>query len=574
MTRAFYRTYRPQKFSDLIGQDLIRLTLRQSVIENRIASAYLFSGPRGTGKTTTARILAKAVNCTTPLSERKKGDPCDKCSNCIMLNEGKTLDLIEIDAASHTGVDNIRSLTENIDLSPSKLAYRVFIIDEVHMLSKGAFNALLKTLEEPPEHVIFILATTEQHKVPPTIGSRCQKFSFRLLKIPEIREKLKKIAKKEEIEVDEESLSLISETAQGGMRDAESLFFQIVSLAGKKVNAEKTAEILGISGKEKELNILKKLFQGDMDFVLNEVQKSVGLGADVFLLSHNLLAHLRKIIFIKVEKNAQKILEQESSENEIAKLGEIAGVAGLMEVIDLMGKIIQAQPQIKTSSLSSLPLELAFIDWAVSRGKIKMDGKELQATVIKAEDKKTKEESVKSNEIAEMIKPIKTEKIEAKKKKKDQKEEKETSFAKATVVEVEELAGVYSHDRVSPLASAVAQSGGLATAVKKNADKIGDFNDVLQNWNKIIQSIRKVKPALSSLLKVCSPIKIEGEILIIATPYKFHKDKLNNVENKQAFCIELEKAVGLRKICIVEDKTIEIKPAKNKDVMSQIQSLL
>ena len=250
MSGTFYRTYRPQLFNELVGQDLIRLTLQQSIKDGRPAHAYLFTGPRGTGKTTTARILAKAVNCVTPLSKRKDAEPCNQCSNCGAINDNQTLDIVEIDAASYTGVDNIRQLTENVSLAPAKLKYKVFIIDEVHMLSKGAFNALLKTLEEPPGHAIFILATTEQHKVPATITSRCQRFSFYLLTIPDIIKKLKTIAKKEKLIIGEDSLQLIAEAARGGMRDAESLLAQIATLAGSKINLAETVNILGISQKE------------------------------------------------------------------------------------------------------------------------------------------------------------------------------------------------------------------------------------------------------------------------------------------------------------------------------------
>jgi len=558
MSRAFYRTYRPQKFSDLFGQDLIRLTLSQAVIEDRVSNAYLFSGPRGTGKTTTARIMAKAINCTTALSKRKNGDPCDECENCLLLSQGKTLDLVEIDAASYTGVDNIRQLTENIDLSPAKLKFRVFIIDEVHMLSKGAFNALLKTLEEPPAHAVFILATTEQHKVPATVGSRCQKFSFHLLQIPEIKAKLKKIAEIEKIKIGEDSLALISETAQGGMRDAESLFFQIVSLCGKKIDLKSVEEILGVSGREKELQMLKKIGQGEIGEVLEEVEEAVTAGADVFLLSHNLLSHLRRILFLKSDKEAKKTLEKEISTDQVAELIKISAGLNLRQVISLMGKIMASQPLIKNSSLPSLPLAIAFSEWI-------LENKDSFQEITFSEQKNNfepkieiplkKEKEVQSSTIPEVIMPEKIKKaVKSKKNKSDS--------VKDSPVEPIELSETVEK----------------AENVEKKAvpADLKQFNigEVIANWNEIIFKVRDLKPALFSLLKVCSPLRIEENTLVVATPYKFHKDKLNDQENKKVFCRELSKVTGLTKVCVIEDKTIEIKKSDKVDVMMQVQALL
>lgn len=549
MSRAFYRTYRPKKFLDLSGQDLIRLTLSQAILDDRIASSYLFSGPRGTGKTTTARIFAKAINCLTPQSKREKGDPCEKCQNCLLFDQGKTLDLVEVDAASYTGVDSIRQITENIELLPANLKFRVFIIDEVHMLSKGAFNALLKTLEEPPSHAVFILATTEKHKVPPTIASRCQKFSFRLLQIPEIQAKLKKIAELEKIKIEDESLALISESAEGGMRDAESLFFQIVSLCGREIARKQVEEILGISGKEKELEILEKIKEGDFAKTLKIIEEIHNSGSDMFLLSHNLLLHLRRILFLKSDPEAKKFLKNEISQSQIEKLLEISEGISLRQLIGLMGKIMTAQPLIKSSSLPLLPLSIAFSEWILENCEQKAS-----PSIVSLKTERKEEE--KKNEIKKEVKsetiPLK---IETEKKNKKVKLKKKNTEKKETILPKDE------------------QTESLATELPESQTRF-DISDVTSNWNEIILKVRDQKPALFSLLQVCSPLRIEGDTLVVATPYKFHKDKLNDNENRQVFCLELSRITGLSKVCVVEDKSIEIKKPDKKDLISQVQSLL
>ena len=221
---ALYLKYRPQDFSSLVGQEFIKTTLKAAVDQDKTVGAYLFTGGRGTGKTSTARIFAKAINCENP----KSGDPCGKCSICKEFAENALIDIVEIDAASHTGVDNIREIIEKAQFQPTRTKYKIYIIDEVHMLSKGAFNALLKILEEPPEHIKFILATTEIHKIPETILSRCQRYDFRNFSDEDISSRLSYIAEQEKVKIDQESLQYITKNAEGGMRNAISLFEQLI----------------------------------------------------------------------------------------------------------------------------------------------------------------------------------------------------------------------------------------------------------------------------------------------------------------------------------------------------------
>src|SRR5690606_25068891 len=236
MTQALYRKWRPARFDEVIGQEHVTRTLRNAIASGRSGHAYLFCGPRGTGKTTTARLLAKAVNC---LHDDEAERPCNQCTNCVAIGQGRFLDLIEIDAASNTGVDDIRDLRDKINFSPSEGRFKVYIIDEVHMLSTAAFNALLKTLEEPPPHAKFVLATTEEHKVPATIKSRCQQFNFRLLTLDEILERLRWLAAQEQLEVEPQALELIARQGAGSIRDAESLLDQLVAAPGDAITLER-----------------------------------------------------------------------------------------------------------------------------------------------------------------------------------------------------------------------------------------------------------------------------------------------------------------------------------------------
>ena len=556
MSGTFYRTYRPQKFSELVGQELIRRTLAHAVIDERIAHAYLFTGPRGTGKTTTARILAKAINCLTPLSKRSGGEPCNLCNNCISLNENKTLDLIEIDAASYTGVDNIRQLTENIDLSPANLRYRVFIIDEVHMLSKGAFNALLKTLEEPPAHTVFILATTEQHKVPLTIASRCQRFSFRLLSLPEILKKLKTIAKKEKIEIDDESLDAIGETASGGMRDAESLFAQVATLFGKKIRFNETREILGIAGKDDEIKLLELLIKRELSAAVELLDKLGSEGFDAFLLSHRLLQNLRKILLLKVNPRGAKIIGNEISEKQVEKLGKLAKAISSADLLSLMAKIVQAQPVIKSTSLPHLPLELVVAEWRIeNNGKLKMPacrrGRE-NGKYEKQNDELNHESRLPAGEAGIMNHNGNDLDKESKNEKPSVNVKEENTNSKT-----EKITKKSSNKKEKSINS-------TPTSLKS----------VLSKWTAVLQNVREAQPALFSLLKVCSPVRVEDETLIIATPFKFHKNKLNDGRNKAIFCQELEKVVGLKRICVVEDKSITNGKVNDEEMLEQVKDLL
>jgi len=287
---AIPRKYRPQKFSEVTGQEFITKTLKNAIKNDRFSHAYIFAGPRGVGKTTTARIVAKALNC----ENLNDGEPCNQCSNCIEITKGSHPDVIEIDAATNRGIDQIRELRESVHYAPSKGKKKVYIVDEFHMLTKEAFNALLKTLEEPPTHVVFILATTELDRIPQTILSRCQKFVFRRIPKPLLVKTLKDICEKEGVECEEEALELIAIASEGCLRDAESLLEQAIAFGNGKVKVEEISDFLGILTGKELLEILKLSFNGEKEILREKLLRLESLGYNPVFVAKQLLETVEK----------------------------------------------------------------------------------------------------------------------------------------------------------------------------------------------------------------------------------------------------------------------------------------
>jgi DNA polymerase-3 subunit gamma/tau len=296
MSQALYRKWRPARFNQVIGQEHVTHTLQNAVAAGRIGHAYLFSGPRGTGKTTTARLLAKAANC---LHEDLTERPCDECAPCQAVDQSRFLDLIEIDAASNTGVDDIRDLRDKINFSPSQGRFKVYIIDEVHMLSTAAFNALLKTLEEPPPHAMFVLATTEEHKVPLTIKSRCQQFNFRLLTTQEIIGRLNWLTEQEDLSVEKEALLMIARHGNGSLRDAESLLDQLVTVPGDTITLKRAQMVLGTASNAAINSLTNAVLAGDGAAGLEIIHQALGSGTDARQFAHQMVDNLRLLLLLQ-----------------------------------------------------------------------------------------------------------------------------------------------------------------------------------------------------------------------------------------------------------------------------------
>ncbi|GAV24107.1 DNA polymerase III, subunit gamma and tau [Carboxydothermus islandicus] len=391
MYLALYRKWRPKTFSEIVGQETIVKILKNAVATMQVAHAYLFSGPRGTGKTTTAKVLAKAVNCERPVD----GEPCNQCPSCIGINNQSLLNVFEIDAASNRGIDEIRELRESIKLVPAQGKYKVYIIDEVHMLTNEAFNALLKTLEEPPEHVIFILATTEFNKVPVTIVSRCQRFDFKRISTKTIWEHLKNIAEKEKLQYEAEALHLIAEASEGGLRDALSLMDQVL-VFNPKITVEDTLKVLGFVSWRKILELISAIRENNQVKIINEIAEVVDRGLDVKLFVQQILQYVR---YLNLLKNGIEVEELMPEIQE--KLKEEATFWEEDKLFHLWDDIARLEREIRYASFPRIWAEVGLLKVA----------RNLELKPLK---------------VANILKPVKENKEENKKESKKTSEEKTT----------------------------------------------------------------------------------------------------------------------------------------------------
>ncbi len=471
---VLYRNYRPKNFSEVIGQEHIRTTLQRAISNGTFAHAYLFTGTRGTGKTSVARIVARAVNCL----KQVNGEPCNECDLCKQFVQNNALDLVEIDAASNTGVENIREIIEHLKFSPTQSKYKVFIIDEVHMLSKGAFNALLKTLEEPPKHAIFILATTEIHKVPATIVSRTQRFDFKKIEHSKLFDHLRTVAKKERINIDDPSLELILNSAEGSVRDALSILDKLSAF--ESVNVEQAEKLLGLTNVVAAQEFLDLLTSKDSTKAINFLEKLFEAGADPIQFNKDFLDYLRKVLLLSLGGAEQFSLD----EKRLVALRRQSKDIKVNQLLFIIRLFLRANKDFIISPSAELPLEIATAEACLTQpagssspaAATPILAKELHSLPAAVVDKRT------PPHFSSAILP-------------------EETFAR------EDLSG----------------------------EKQVVYQELLDAWPELMQRIRSVASTLLTVMKNAQVKSVENNLIIISFGYKFHKDTLDAKKNKGVF---------------------------------------
>ncbi|MDO8504980.1 MAG: DNA polymerase III subunit gamma/tau [bacterium] len=510
MALALYRKYRPQTFQELIDQNHITIILEQEVLSGKVAHAYLFSGPRGTGKTSTARIFSKAINCqnSSQKSEDKRGEPCNVCEACVSITEGKALDVIEIDAASYTGVDNVReTIIETAKFAPSRLKYKIFIIDEVHMLSNSAWNALLKIMEEPPAHVIFILATTEIRKVPQTILSRCQRFDFHRVHQKEMVERLTFLAKQEKIKVVPAVLETVARLSEGCVRDAESILEQLFSLGEKEVTEDVAALVLPRTSWVLVLEFLEVISSREARRGLALVERLVSEGIDLAQFTSDLIEMTRKILLIKIAgKQSVAAGLDGPTAMQLEKFAGNMTEARILEVIDLFIKTKQAQ---KGSSIPQLPLEIAVVEECeVEKGG---DPRTLRAPIGEpAENTRPRTTSGDVDDIPRGA-PARV----------DNRPILDETNIMSTLRKGSPQAPLKTPTSVRDIVQSPRKGGG------EEKKEVISLAEIKEKWAEVLKQAQVENHSLPFLLSTSEPLTVEGDMVTIGLQYEFHRDKLN-----------------------------------------------
>lgn len=399
--KALYRTYRPSTFEEVAGQKHIVITLKNALATNKIAHAYLFCGPRGTGKTSMAKLLAKALNC-----EEGLGHQCNHCSNCLAVSDGSHPDVIEIDAASNNGVDEVRDLIEKVKYSPIKGRYKVYIIDEVHMMTSGAFNALLKTLEEPPAHVVFILATTEAHKVLPTIVSRCQRYDFSKVDDEDIIKRLKEIFAKENITYEEDALKSITTLADGGVRDALSIADQVIAYSGSNISEKDVEDLFGLASIEEKVDFLNNINEQNTKYVLEKMNKFIEAGVDIKRLTTDMLDILKDVIIYKNTNDVSLLVKLK--ENQVKDFSNKIANKKALEMINIL---LDAQSNYKFVNNIRTLFEITLLKLLNISSTININNEPIKSTNENSLNNTSKEAKVEEKQVQTSINSVSTQPV-------------------------------------------------------------------------------------------------------------------------------------------------------------------
>jgi DNA polymerase-3 subunit gamma/tau len=491
-SQVFYRKWRPQSLADFVGQEHVTHTLLNALASEKVSHAYLFCGPRGTGKTTTARNLAKAINCLT----NGKGEPCNKCAMCLAITEGRALDVIEVDAASNRGIDEIRNLREKVNYAPNEARRKVYIIDEVHMLTKEASNALLKTLEEPPPHVVFILATTEPHKLLPTILSRCQRFDFHRYSLDNMVSVLSHVAEGESIHIDAEGLKLIARAATGSLRDALNLLQQANTYYGSDITLAQGQTLLGISGDRRAKEVVKYIINRDVTAGVTTLNNVNNDGLDLRQFHRELVEYLRLLLLVKTGSSDSIELTAE----DIKELEELAAKSSLPVILKAVKRF--GQLELSLDNYSTLPLELALVDCTIT------ESEEKKEPVRQPEpDQPPRQKTTRFTPPPAQPKTTKPP-VEA--------STREQPAVKSGVVE-----------KSSPSIETTTETGPKAV--------VGTLEQLQQQWNKIINEAPDgmSRTPAAALLRSARPKEIVDDVLVLSFKYPILKDNLEKLENQK-----------------------------------------
>ncbi|MCJ7626003.1 MAG: DNA polymerase III subunit gamma/tau [Anaerolineaceae bacterium] len=544
MSQALYRKWRPNTWEKVIGQDHVTQTLQNAVQSDRVGHAYLFAGPRGTGKTSTARLLAKSINC---LAEDPAKRPCNECTNCTSVNEGRFLDLIEIDAASNTSVDDVRDLRDKINFSPSQGKYKVYIIDEVHMLSTAAFNALLKTLEEPPTHAIFILATTEIHKIPATVLSRCQRHEFRRISVNDIVKQIEEIIEHENIIVEPDALVLIARQSTGAMRDAISLLDQLAS-TGEPVTLAVTHNVLGTATNQAVVDLVGAILEHKADSGLNTIHKALDSGTDARQLARQVVDYLRNLLLIKLG-NEDRVDVTTEMQKQMEKHSKGFEPDQLLRTINLFNN---AASETQTSWQPSLPLELSLAESADPNfARMNSDSIPEPNETKNRLTTPTHKIPVKTNQ----KKPIVTLKQLA-----ENPPDEQSGIRSTTSIHVEKTA---------PSKEVFRSEDELASREKDSSTGEISINKLKQNWDEIRRQVKISRPSTEGLLNSCKSISIKNGELVLGFASNIVKSKMQNKENMNLACQIISKIMGvdIKIQCVVVNRNLKSSPTTG-DIVS------
>lgn len=535
MSATLYRKYRPQNWSEIAGQNHIKVTLSFEVEADKVAHAYLFSGPRGIGKTTIARIFARAVNC---LDRRSGGEPCGQCEACQAQAENRTLDVIEIDAASHRGIDNVRdNIIENARFAPAKLKYKVFIIDEVHMLTAEAFNALLKTLEEPPAHAIFILATTELHKVPVTIVSRCQRFDFRKIPMSELTERLVTLAGREKVKVDKKAIEAIARQADGCLRDAEGLLGKVLTLGdGQRVSYDQALVVLPRSDWQAVSSFVEALLRRDSRTALLTLDDCLESGVELDQFASDAIELLRQLLLVKQGVNQEALIAEADEERlkQFSELGELASVAELITAAELL---LEKRRDLKSAHPPQLPLELAVSRICAGFGGA-ADGLAVPGAGFSASGAPVGSGVASSPSESPPVAPSDPLRAESR---------DAGATAAALKSALSRVSGKPASESEETESAAVA-SGPVATDVT--------IDQVKKVWGEFVRQAGEESHSLVFLLGVAEPMAMESGTPRVGFAYPFHADRFNQPRCQQVMVRAMEAVLGsnLRLKAVTLDK--------------------